>query len=105
MPVHPNSLRNLRPWKLGETGNSEGVNGSIKSRRREALLWRTVNALDQLEDEDLRQKALRAIARLVIDGAMDGVKRDGRVLLAFLKRVWPEPPKMTYEQYREFMGY
>ncbi len=58
MAIHPNSLANLRPAKKGEVRNPKGENGSTKSWQREILLLRTLSALDELEDEEPRQKAL-----------------------------------------------
>ena len=84
--MHPNSFANLRPAKKGEVRNPKGENGSTKSRQREALFARTLDALDELEDEDLRQEALEAVAHLVINRALQG---DSRVLCRLLDRLWP----------------
>ena len=86
MAIHPNSIANLRPAQKGEVRNPKGANGSTKSWQREILLLRTLNALDELEDEDLREEALQAIALLVIDRALQG---DSRVLCRLLDRLWP----------------
>ena len=61
MAVHPNSLANLRPAQKGEVRNPKGENGATKSWQREILLLRTL--------DELRQKALTTIARLVINRA------------------------------------
>ena len=47
---------------------------------------RALNALDELEDEKLRQAALETIAELVIDRAIQG---DSRVLCRLVDRLWP----------------
>ena len=60
MAIHPNSLDNLRPAQKGEVRNPTGENGSTKSWQREMLIFRTLNALDELEDEELRQEALES---------------------------------------------
>ena len=86
MAVHANSLRNLRPAQKGEVRNPKGENGSTKSWQREILLLRTLDALDELHDEDLRQQALETIAWLVIDRALQG---DSRVLCRLVDRLWP----------------
>ena len=86
MAIHPNSLANLRPAKKGEVRNPRGENGATKSREREALILRTLNTLEELHDEELRQGALEAVARQVIDRGLQG---DSRVLCRLLERLWP----------------
>jgi len=66
--------------------NPTGANGSEKSREREALFARPLDALDELEDKELRQEALTAIARLVIDQGLQG---DSRVICRLVERMWP----------------
>ncbi len=66
--------------------NPKGENGSTKSWQREILLLRTLSALDELQDEELRQEALQAIAQLVINRAIQG---DSRVLCRLVDRLWP----------------
>ena len=70
----------------GEVRNPKGENGSEKSREREAAFMRTLNLLGELEDEKLRQEALEALARQVIDRGLQG---DSRVLCRLLDRLWP----------------
>ncbi len=84
--MHANSLANLRPARKGEVRNPTGANGSEKSRERESAFMRTLNALDELEDEKLRQEAIEALAHLVIDRAIQG---DSRVLCRLVDRMWP----------------
>jgi len=86
MAMHENSLANLRPAMKGEVRNPTGANGSEKSREREVAFMRTLNALDELEDGKLRQEALEALARQVIDRGLQG---DSRVLCRLLERMWP----------------
>ena len=75
MAIHPNSLANLRSAKKGEVLNPKGENGATKSREREALILRTLNSLEELEDEELRQEALEAVTHLVTDRALQGGSR------------------------------
>ena len=63
-------LKSCRQQPLNSEGRPKGENGSTKSWQREILLLRTLSALDELEDEDLRQEALQAIALLVINRAI-----------------------------------
>ena len=50
------------------------------------MLLRTLSALDELEDEKLREEALQTIAQLVINRAIQG---DSRVLCRLVDRLWP----------------
>jgi hypothetical protein len=89
MPVHPNSLKNLRPWKTGQSGNREGENGATKSRARFAALIRTLDALDGIEDPELRQSSIERVMKLVSDGALDCARRDSRVVISLLNYLNP----------------
>ena len=86
MALHPNSLANLKPARKGEVRNPSGANGATKSRERELLLVRSIDALDELDDEELRQQAMKAIACAIIERALQG---DTRVLCRLLDRMWP----------------
>ena len=84
--MHPNSLANLRPrWRKGESGNPAGKNGWMASQVRYKNLFRMVDLLDELEDEELRQQALRKIAHHILDGSMGLYEKDGRALFWLVK--------------------
>jgi uncharacterized protein HemY len=81
---------NLRPpWRKGQSGNPTGINQWTKSRERYRAVMRALDALEELEEGDLRDHALRRLAQLILRGGLDDAARDARVLARLLG--WLDP--------------
>lgn len=80
MPVHPNSLSNLRPARRGEIRNPRGNNQYTADRVFRERFEAVCCALTECEDHALREALLRELAVAILDGALRGDWRLTRAL-------------------------
>jgi len=90
-------LKNLRPWKPGQSGNPKGVNRYTYKRDFETTVDRLLSG-EFAEDEAAQlsgwvralvkpgMKRGEALAHITVTGALRG---DEKHLLEMLKRIWP----------------
>ena len=94
MPT-PRQLANLRPARPGEVRNPEGRNQWTADRERRERFHAVCSALNRCEDADLEQPLKAALARQVVDGAIEG---DSRLLCQLLDYLMP-PPEASRRRY------
>ena len=86
MPVHPNSLANLRPARRGEVRNPRGVNGATVDAALKARFQAVCFALESCETPEESQPLLARIFADIFDGAIAGDSRLLHMLLG--KLLW-----------------